>query len=214
MNYGANPYATTDYSTDANQAAKTSGTALKTVATVSAAASTAATVAAAALAVPAYPFNLIAAAVAASVAACLAVAGAIGKRNQKLLRGDKTAIAPFLKHVAKWKSAKRTRVAARLLKEYEKHKRHQRHGKPWKVRENMLSMKLGALYAAEAHARMKPHVPLDPDGQSAAQVEAQPDTPLNSGDEGAMPIWGWGIGALLVVGGIIAVSSNNRGSHG
>lgn len=197
------PYATTDFSKEAAKAAKTNA-AGQSIA--SAASGVALTVAAAAVGV-APPFGAIFAALSAAVGGCLIAADAIGKRNQKILRGDQAAIAPFLKRVSRWKADKRKQVATRLLKEYDRHKRNKPKNpkNPWKVRENELSMKLAALYAAEAHARVKPHKPIDPESPTPAQIEIMPPLPDVPETPETSP-WVWiGGGVALVA--IIAATA-------
>lgn len=188
---GAAEFKPQDFSKDAEQAARTQ----RGVQTAGTAVLTAA---AAAAAIPAYPWSLIASAAIATVGVALKVAGAIGARNQKILQGDESTIAGFMRRCAKWKSAHRERVAKRLLKEYEHHKKHKKHGKPWKVRENLLSMKLAALYAVEANAKARPNKPLM-GAPPPVEVEQGPDLYDNDLDAGPDRRW-------LILGGGVAVA--------
>jgi hypothetical protein len=203
LGYGAPPPEVEDYSTDAEKAGKGRVGRKAAVGVAMTASSAVLSVAVGTAAIPAVPWTQIAAAVGVAVAGCLAAGEAIGARNEKILRGDESAIVPFIKSVSRWKSDKRKKVAARLLKEYQNHLQHEKTGlfaKAWRIRKNALAMKMGALYAAESHKRRKPNVALDPKGPTPAQVEAAPDPP-------STPPWLWvggGVAALAIIGAAVA----------
>ena len=196
LGYGAPPPEVEDYSTDAEKAGKGRAGRKAAVGVAMSASSLVLSSALALEAIPAVPWTQIAGAVAAAVGAGIAAGEAIGRRNEKILRGDESAIVPFIKQVSRWKSAKRKKVAERLLKEYQNHLRHEKTGafaKAWRIRKNALALKMGALYAAESHSRRKPHVALDPAGPTPAQVEAEPE----------IPPWLWvggGVAILTIIG--------------
>lgn len=200
LGYGAPPPEVEDYSTDADKAGRGRAGRKAAVGVAMSASSIVLSAAISTAAIPAVPWTQIAAAVGVAVAGCIAAGEAIGARNEKILRGDESAIVPFIKHVAKWKSAKRKKVAARLLKEYQNHLRHEKTGifaKAWRIRKNALAMKMGALYAAESHSRRKPNVALDPAGPTPSQVEAEPE----------IPAWLWvggGVAVFAIIGAAVA----------
>lgn len=203
LGYGAPPPDVEDYSTDADKAGKGRAGRKAAVGVAMSASSVVLSVAIGTAAIPAVPWTQIAAAAAVAVAGCLAAGEAIGARNEKILRGDESAIVPFIKSVSRWKSAKRKKVAESLLKQYQNHLQHEKTGifaKAWRIRKNTLAMKMGALYAAESHKRRKPNVALDPKGPTPAQVEAAPDPP-------STPPWLWvggGVAALAIIGAAVA----------
>lgn len=200
LGYGAPPPEVEDYSTDADKAGRGRAGRKAAVGVAMTASSAVLSAAIGTAAIPAVPWTQIAAAVGVAVAGCLAAGEAIGARNEKILRGDESAIVPFIKQVAKWKSDKRKKVAERLLKEYQNHLRHEKTGvfaKAWRIRKNVLAMKMGALYAAESHSRRKPNVALDPAGPTPAQVEAEPE----------IPAWVWvggGVAVFAIIGAAVA----------
>lgn len=141
------------------------------------------------------PWSLIVTAAAAATALGIKVASAISGRNARALSGDEAAIAPFIKRANKMKPAKRKNVAERLLAALQRHTKKKGRGRPWKVRDNVLKMKLGALYAVEQHHKQKPNVKLDPDGPTPAEIAARPDGYFG------MPSW------ALIGGGVLAVAA-------
>lgn len=175
-----------DYSQDAGKETKLSAGLAK------ASAGVAATGAVAAVVAP--PWSLIVTAAAAATSLGLQVASKVSGRNAKALTGDEAAIAGFIRRAAKMKAAARKKEAEHLLKALKKHEARPKKARAWKVKENVLKMKLAALYAAQHHAGKHPDTPLDPDGPTPAQVEATPDAPLG------IPMLGWVIGGVVVAG--------------
>lgn len=110
-----------------------------------------------------------------ATALSLTVASKMSGRNAKILAGDESAIAGFLKRISKMKADKRAKLAERLKKELLQHEKHPKKNNAWKVRDNALRLKLGALYAAQHHAEAHPHTALDPLGPTPAEVEASSD---------------------------------------
>jgi hypothetical protein len=202
LGYGAPPPEVEDYSTDADKAGRGRAGRKAAVGVAMSASSIVLSAAISTAAIPAVPWTQIAAAVGVAVAGCIAAGEAIGARNEKILRGDESAIVPFIKAVSRWKSAKRKKVAERLLKEYRNHLQHEKTGvfaKAWRIRKNALAMKMGALYAAESHKRRKPNVALDPAGPTPAQVEAAPEPEI--------PAWLWvggGVAVFAIIGAAVA----------
>lgn len=138
------------------------------------------------------PWSLIVTAAAAATSLGIQVASKVSGRNARALTGDEAAIAPFVKRAAKMKAAKRKQVAEKLLKALQKHSAHPKKTRPWKVKDNVLKMKLGALYAAQNHAHKNPHQALEPGAPTSAQVEAAADTGVMG-----LPDWVfWGLGVV------------------
>ena len=112
------PYDTKSYDVDAEKEAKLSSGLDKASKAV------AATGAAATLVAP--PWSLIVTAAAAATSLGIKVASAVSGRNARALQGDEAAIAGFIKRMAKMKSAKRKKLAEKLLKQLNKHKKHKK----------------------------------------------------------------------------------------
>lgn len=118
--------------------------------------------------------TLVAAGAAITLAATLAIVGAVRKRESKLLAGDKSAIRVFIKKSARWGAAKRKRVATSLLKQFQRHKakgtkrggflglgrKVKRDRDTWRAHQAALRMKLEVLTSLEIAARQDPKTPL------------------------------------------------------
>lgn len=180
------------YTDDAQKEAKLSAGLAKASAGVAATAAVSAAVAP--------PWSLIVTAAAAATSLGIQVASKMSGRNAKALSGDQAAIAPFIRRAGRMKAARRKHEAERLLKVLEKHEAHPKKTRAWKVRNNVLKMKLGALYAAQQHGHENPHTPIEPGAPSPAEVEA------GAGDGGwlGIPYWGWGLGIVVGGGAIVA----------
>jgi hypothetical protein len=194
-----------DYSTEASEHERRGGTARLIGGAASAAIPAAATAAApiiaagaasgtiaigsGAVALIAPPWSLIPAAAGGLLALSVGIAAGVGKKQQRILRGDSAAIAGFVKHVARWSSEKRKRTATTLLKQIANHVKHGKKKiflskklvnstKAWKVRKNLLAMKLAAIYAVESRAKGNSRKPI-----VAGDKATIPEVAEQSGDE-------------------------------
>lgn len=161
---------------------------------------------AAASSVVAPPWSLVVSAAAAATALGLQVASKVSGHNAQILAGDERAIAPYVKRAAKMTAAQRKKEASKLLKQLKawNKKPHKDTDRAWKVRANLLKMKLAALYAAQHHGHHKPKTPLVPGGPTPVQVEAAGGR-LHAPGPAGVSWWVWGGGALglAVVGGVL-----------
>lgn len=117
------------------------------------------------------PFGTIVAAVGASIVLGLTIAAAVRDGEDKVLRGDKSVIADYIKKAAGWSKEKRKEEAYKLLKQYKEHKekgekrylltdKKYKDRDSWVIDHKKLRWKLLALHVNEVNARAFPNKPL------------------------------------------------------
>lgn len=135
------------------------------------------------------PFGPIAAVIGGSIALGLTIAAAVRDGEDKVLRGDSSVIAGYIKKVAKWDRAKRKKEAEKLLVKYQKHtekgekkylltKKKYKDTDAWRIAHKKLKMKLLALHVSEVTARAFPNSPKvkgDPRTSPAAEGSYRDD---------------------------------------
>lgn len=164
-------------------------------------------------AVPAVPWTQIAGAVIGLAAAGIKLGAAMRKKGALALQGDEAAVRGFARRAARWSSAKRARVAKRLLAQYKRAARGRRVRQRVKAAKDALKLKV--LYALEAGARSGPKVPVlaDDPGSVPRQVERDPSANLDQpGDtaDGDPMIWWYAGGAALLIGGAVLIRSRRE----
>lgn len=160
------------------------------------------------------PFAQIIGAGVAGIGAGIGIAAKLRTRGSLALAGDETAVAGFAKRAARWSSKKRVRIAEKLTvklkKQRAKLKTQKRPSVPLRKRIAIEGMKLGILAGFEANARKASNLPLVADDAKTVpdEVEMDPtaDVDLPGDDaDGAVPMWAWGLGGLLVLGGAVVL---------
>jgi hypothetical protein len=129
--------------------------------------------------IPVFPWTQIAGAGIAAVGGALQVANLVRAKEDRILVGDKKALAVYMRKVARWPKSKRAEEAKHLLD-----RRNALKSKPLtsarRVELATIEMKLSILYQVEGHGRAKPKEPVIPDDPQTIPVVAdqQPDIPV------------------------------------
>jgi hypothetical protein len=122
--------------------------------------------------IPVFPWTQIAGAGVALVGGALDVANMVRANEDRILTGDKKALASYMRKVARWSRAQRSAEAQKLMA-----RRRDLKSKSLtsarRVELATLDMKLSILYQVESRGRSKPHEPVVPSDPQTAPVVAE-----------------------------------------